>query len=139
MAAFTSPFHVKLAATPAKRLPTNWPWPVVKVPSESSRVPRADPLELVDEEELDDELDDELELLDEELELLEFEVELDDELLDELDEELDEALELLEELLEEEPLEEVPPHAVKVTAIALAHKNRARGDGIDPGLNIICS
>lgn len=126
--ALISPFQVKLAVTPVNKLPTNWPWPALNVPLESSKVPTEPELE--DDELLDEELDDELleeelELLDEEVELLddELELELEVELLDELLEEVDEELELLED-----ELDEVPPHADKVTAMALAHNNRASGD-----------
>jgi hypothetical protein len=125
MVAFTSPFQEKLAVTPVKRLPINWPWPALKVPLESSSVPTPEPEEL-----LEDELDEELELLDEELELLDEELELEEELLDDelLVEELEELDEELELLDDELPLEEVPPHAVKLTATAPAQSSRASGD-----------
>lgn len=126
MVAIASPAQVKLAAPAVETLPTNWPWPLLKVPLDSNRVATPDPEELLDEELelelLDEELLDELELDDELLEELLEEFELDEELEELLDELLDE---LDDELLDEELLLVVPPQAASVIVIRLAPINCA--------------
>lgn len=136
MVALASPAQVKAALPAVVTLPTNWPWPLAKVPLDSNRVATPEPEVLLDEElELDELLDEELLeeleleelvleeelLLDELLEELELEEELLLELLDELDDEL--------ELLDDELLV-LPPHAANVIVIRPALINCA---------NLVCN